>query len=852
MKNGRLSTVFFYATSYNFPMVSRIKQLVSAKPLPLWAGLLSTLLFYLIYLATLAPDILTADNAEFQLIATNLGVAHPPGFPLYTMLAHLVTKLPVGPTAAFRVNLFSAITSTMTLAVVYAIVYRLTSNWKGSITAVFALGTATTFWAQATTANVRSLTALFAALTIYALLHFRENSTTKNGLIPATLAISFGITHHASLIFMGVIFGLFILIADSSFIKQPKRWIRPFLLSLLSLLPLLYIPQQAIIGAIRAPARLATWTGFWNHFLARGFSGDFFYFVQPTELWERLKVMGNVMHFQFNLFLLIGMLIGVLLMFKKDWKLACMLSGSFAVHTLVTATYRAPQTVEYMLPAYVPAIICLGYGVSNITLTSFKKLTPIYFILLFSSAIIQGGQNFPSFAQLHQDYSTHEYMELLLNQAPENSTILAHWHWVTPLWYLQEVEGQRTDINVEFVFPTAEEYPATWARRVNEELAKGRSVITTHYDANFYNDLPTPEPLHNGFLFRQAPLKSLPEAFVPATLNLGDEIEIQGFQLSQNEVSIGQEFVFIVAWQAQCPIDNCEPTNATMFVHLVSPDGIIFAQADVPIQSNGNKFKQTGFRLTPRLGAPIGTYQLLVGAYIINESGLVPLGEPRTTLASLQLEGMQKRPFTQNPVYYPTENGRTLIGYDWDTTLVDHSPRLYLHWQNTNGYITEIHDTPNPITLSTQFGQITIEPERSHYIPFGQGIIWTGFNTIPPLSPNSSITIRQIFHSQQPILADISTSIRLVGYAEDDFTWAWADLDEAFGVPAMGAIPTLKWINGSKIIDPHQFTIPNSAQPGQQVGILLNLYDTFTNRPIPVLDERFTPTTQWYSSTIEP
>ena len=338
------------------------------------ASFFVTTSFLILYIFTLAPGVLTADNAEFQLIATNLGVAHPPGFPLYTMLAHLTTWLPFGDSPAHRINLFSAITSTFTLFIVYWIVQRLTKSAWGAITAVITLGTATTFWAQATTANIRSLTALFAALTIYWLIHFQEaqdkGQEAKNNqqtfLLLTTLTISFGITHHVSLVFMGIAFGIFVLVVDPTFIKTPRKWIRPFLLSLLSLLPLLYLPWRAAVGADRAPARLATWDGFWNHVLARGFSGDFFHFMQPIELWERLKIMSNVMTFQFSPLLLLGMVIGLLIMLRHNWKLALLCGGSFAIHAFITATYRAPQTVEYMLPAYIPAVVCLGYGVGKV------------------------------------------------------------------------------------------------------------------------------------------------------------------------------------------------------------------------------------------------------------------------------------------------------------------------------------------------------------------------------------------------------------------------------------------------------------------------------------------------------
>ena len=595
---------FFVVYGYNPLMLSRV------------SGLFIVASFLFLYVFTLPPGVLTADNAEFQLIATNLGVAHPPGFPLYTLLAHLATWLPIGASPAYRINLFSVVTSTLTLIFVYLTVHRLTKSAWGAVTAVIALGTAATFWAQATTANIRSLTALFAAMTIYWLIRFQETGgegrvmrgespprlrTFAPPLLFAALSLSFGITHHASLVFMGIVFGIYVLLVEPTLIRTPRWWLRLFFFSLLSFLPLLYIPWRASIGADRAPARLATWDGFWNHVLARGFSGDFFYFIEALDFWERLKIMGNVMTFQFAPFLLIGMAIGLLLMLWHNWKVALLCGGSFAIHTLITATYRAPQTVEYMLPAYIPAVICLGYGIGRLESGDWRLeirgwklndvyrtrsgrlatlLITVYCTLLLLTALYQGWQNYPSFAELHRDLSSYDYAQLLLDNAPPNSTMLAHWHWATTLWYLQEVGGQRPDVITQFVFPTAEAYPETWARRVGEELAAGQDVITTHYDANFYETLPLPEPIAEGFLFRQQPRTSLPKNLVSLDLTLADTLHILGYQAASNYFAIGQEATFTIAWEPgdSCALSTCLQEPVMLFAHLVGSDGLIYAQ----------------------------------------------------------------------------------------------------------------------------------------------------------------------------------------------------------------------------------------------------------------------------------
>ena len=74
-----------------------------------------------IYTRTLSPGVLPADSGELQKVSAVLGVAHPPGYPLYTIITHLFTLLPIN-NLAWRTNLFSALTSAATLATVSATV----------------------------------------------------------------------------------------------------------------------------------------------------------------------------------------------------------------------------------------------------------------------------------------------------------------------------------------------------------------------------------------------------------------------------------------------------------------------------------------------------------------------------------------------------------------------------------------------------------------------------------------------------------------------------------------------------------------------------------------------------------
>lgn len=842
------------------------------------------LIFLALYIRTLAPDLLPADNGEYQLIAATLGVAHPPGFPLYTLLGNLFTRLPFGPTPAYRVNLLSVFTSTATLLLVLATVYRLTKSWLGAGTAVLALATATTFWAQATTANIRSLTALFAALAIFALIGFRAATQSQNQkqadrwLILFALALGLGLAHHLSLAFMALVFLLFLVLVDPTFIKTPRRWLKPILAGLLGFLPLLYLPLRAHADVPGATPDLATLPGFLNHALGLGFSGDFFYYLAPEQLWQRLLVMGNVMSFQFagrflSLsmdWLLIGMIFGLLLMLWHDRLLALLLGGSFAIHLFITATYRAPQTVEYMLPAYIPAVICLGYGIGFLVSFSFRRRwqTAVAYTLaaiLAVTAVRQTSAHTPSYDYL-SDFTMRDAMQPLLTNAPADSIILADWHFATPLWYLQEVEGQRSDVTVEFVYPRTADYGADWATRIQEELGNGRSVISTHYEENAYATLPPSEPYGDAFLFRQEPRTALPDTFAPLDFTLGDTIQILGYELGKTAVASGEETTLTLAWQpilrqtqdtTQSSISNPSTSSGqslqspiALFTHLISADGRLYAQQDLPAIPQAAGITLTQFRLTPRLGAQPDDYAIMIGAYD-SQPLLNGDGDARTAITSLAVTAMSQPPFTQNPGKRPlADKSRTLIGYDWDSTLIS-SNRLYLHWQTPTGYQTELRDNtfPKDIALPPHIGpfglplsnwDFTGEWVNNQYVPLGQGIIWMGDLLS---SIDSPILLPQHFAAAYPVTQDLVISTRLIGYEADGYHWAWTEQDDA--VPAMGAIPTLKWIAGSQVRSPHFLTVNDAAEPGQTIGATLRLYDAFTNRPVPILDERITAETPW-------
>jgi hypothetical protein len=94
------------------------------------------------------------------------------------------------------------------------------------------------------------------------------------------------------------------------------------------------------------------------------------------------------------------------------------------------------------------------------------------------------------------------------------------------------------------------------------------------------------------------------------------------------------------------------------------------------------------------------------------------------------------------------------------------------------------------------------------------------------------------FVSQQPIVRDYVVSVGVSGPAVTDAPSDW--------VPALGAIPTFKWVRGSQVSDVHLIEVnaleldaltPAEAQH-PMVEVSVGVYDAFTTAALPPLDER--------------
>lgn len=176
-----------------------------------------SVLALLLYLRTLAPTITLVDSGELALAARDLGVAHPPGTPLWVLLAHLFTRLPWG-SVAQRVNASSAVFAALaagglTLAWRAARLTRSTSapapelapgHWTDLVPALVTgllLAVSHTLWSYATLTEVYALNTAFVVFLLGLVSAGRRPFTSWRPLLAAAFVLGLALgVHHATIV----------------------------------------------------------------------------------------------------------------------------------------------------------------------------------------------------------------------------------------------------------------------------------------------------------------------------------------------------------------------------------------------------------------------------------------------------------------------------------------------------------------------------------------------------------------------------------------------------------------------------------------------------------------------------
>nr|XP_017516781.1 transmembrane protein 260 isoform X2 [Manis javanica] len=132
-----------------------------------------------VFTLTLPPSVPGGDSGELITAAHELGVAHPPGYPLFTLVAKLaITLFPFG-SIAYRVNLLCGLFGAVAASLLFFTVFRLSGSCAGGILAAGVFSFSRLTWQWSTAAEVFSLNNLFVGLLMALTVHFEEAATAK-------------------------------------------------------------------------------------------------------------------------------------------------------------------------------------------------------------------------------------------------------------------------------------------------------------------------------------------------------------------------------------------------------------------------------------------------------------------------------------------------------------------------------------------------------------------------------------------------------------------------------------------------------------------------------------------------
>ena len=167
---------------------------------PYVAALVAALATFALYALTLAPTTAFWDTSEYIATAHILGIPHPPGNPLFVLLARAWELLlaPTGLSVAVRVNLFSAFMGALAHGCWFLLAHRILASFSesrnfrlvGAAAAVLVSASAFTVWNQSNV-NEKVYTVSLFTIALLSWLAFRWRDHVGEGKDDNLLLLGF-------------------------------------------------------------------------------------------------------------------------------------------------------------------------------------------------------------------------------------------------------------------------------------------------------------------------------------------------------------------------------------------------------------------------------------------------------------------------------------------------------------------------------------------------------------------------------------------------------------------------------------------------------------------------------------
>ncbi len=384
-----------------------------------------------IYLYTLCPDVYLIDSGELAAVSFTLGVAHPTGYPLYTLISYFFAHLPGEPIQ--YLNLLSGLFSVVAAVFLYALARRITTSKIAPVLTVSVFAFSPMIWRTSVTNEVHALTALFAVLLVF--LVYRCDTDRILYLIMYLIGLS--LTNHMMIVSFAVPILIYVLIVHRPSLARISIGIMFLLLGL----TLYYY----LIARTNGGAKLA-WGNTVN--LERMFwhvSGKqyrvWMFTLSLAEVMKNLVNGGRILARNFLYLLAIPSLAGFYVLYKENRRIFWLLLIILTLNVLYTINYSIPDIESYYIPTFIVLVISFTYGIKqlgkylkNAVVLTLALAIPI---INYNSCTLRGNTFGMDFGQAHT---------LML---PYSSLLITpYWDIYAPLMYSREIKRTRDDLVV--------------------------------------------------------------------------------------------------------------------------------------------------------------------------------------------------------------------------------------------------------------------------------------------------------------------------------------------------------------------------------------------------------------------
>ncbi len=175
--------------------------LTERRRLILVAAALVFAVVFAVYATALRTTVAIGDEAEAQTVPYILGIAHPTGFPAYTLAGWVFSHGVPFSTVAWRLNLFATLCSALCAAGIFLLAVTLSADVIVSALAAFAFAFGKIVWTTAVHPNAQTLAELLGICALLAAVHFARSGRVRDLLI-ACACCGFGLATHPSTIWV--------------------------------------------------------------------------------------------------------------------------------------------------------------------------------------------------------------------------------------------------------------------------------------------------------------------------------------------------------------------------------------------------------------------------------------------------------------------------------------------------------------------------------------------------------------------------------------------------------------------------------------------------------------------------